>query len=376
MRPLPIVLMAALAGSACSFEIEPVVFPPGVLPEGGVAADLTPPVDLAGVTADLVGDLAGDLALDLTMNPDTGGLPPDLTGPDQAMPPDMTKVPQLLFAIDGRSPNVYRALAQPLLPSYQAQTVAHYLFDEAQLNDTLVDSSGAGNNLSAVTGMFNGIREQFTHIPAANGSGFKRLATEFKSTGFVAGNGAALDIDQEDFTIEAWFKIPPGYVAMSNAPACDPIVSKGSSPGYQVCVTDTGKLRMRVAWGGGMMTKQIETMASFSDGAWHLGTFVFGTKVKDTGAIFIDGANLTPGKNDLLIGGSIKSAAKAFVGGESGKGDNAYFAGSLAEVVLHKGKLVSLKEHQGEYVAFGMPLGAGAPSPGTRLSTSCANNII
>src|SRR5262249_26157417 len=49
-------------------------------------------------------------------------------------------------------------------------------------------------------------------------------------------------------------------------------------------------------------------------------------------------------------------------------GSQTAFRGCLAELAFHSGKLVTLKEHRDQYVAFGMPYVAGSPSPGAKLN--------
>ena len=56
---------------------------------------------------------------------------------------------------------------------------------------------------------------------------------------FPTHDKTAFDVTRQDFTIEAWFRLPPGYTATGNG--CEPIASKGPNPGYELCALTGGR---------------------------------------------------------------------------------------------------------------------------------------
>jgi hypothetical protein len=284
-----------------------------------------PPLD-AGSSFDAAGDLVVNPQLDFS-----------------GTMADLSTGPKVLLELDARSDSLFQKQAQPFLTDFPQVTLGHFRFDDAA--GPAIDQMGVAN--LSPGGGFTGARKVFTNLPSAATPGFNRTATEFRGDGMAASAGVAFDVAHGDFTVELWLRLPPGYTPRGFG--CDPIFSKGSTIGYQVCILPGGKLRMVL--NDGMSTRAIDSgSVGFADGAWHLVAFVFSPGTPNASAMFADGKDLAVMPNDLRVPGSLSNAQPFTVGG-SGAFE---FHGALAELVFHN-RALTVAEHAADYRAFALP---------------------
>jgi hypothetical protein len=142
----------------------------------------------------------------------------------------------------------------------------------------------------------------------------------------------ALDIGEEDFSIEAWIKTSAqGHMRI--------IDKKDASTGWLLSINTSEQLNYVLDDTGGDATYTGST--NISDGNWH--HVVISADRSGNGIIYLDKA--VDSTDDISARSALlDSTSSIFIGADAPSGDSLFFDGSIDEVRVYKGKALTLAE--------------------------------
>jgi len=123
------------------------------------------------------------------------------------------------------------------------------------------------------------------------------------------------------------------------------VVSKGdfATNGYNVWITDAGKISARIVGAGGTVTAVTATVGEFSDGKWHRLVVVYDRN--DIITIYVDGVSKATSASIATVG-NIDNTDALGIGAKIGGGVGYYFNGQIDEVIIWSRKLSLYEVYQ------------------------------